>query len=92
MVKAGDLGLLQEAGSTGTYKRWGNKLHFEKYTDLGAVKRVRPTGLRVDVEMQKKKSRKRTGATSTLKPPHDGLHADGHHYKHGQPDSSKSGF
>ena len=68
------------------------KLHDEKYLDPWTVKRVLEIGLGVEVEMQCRRTRKRTVATSALKPSNDGRHIDGHHHRHGKPDWSKAGF
>ena len=83
MVKVGDLDLVREASSTRTREWCGNKLHPEKDTDPWTVKRVLQTGLSVEVEIQNRRTRKHTVATSALKPFNDGWHADGYFLRRG---------
>ena len=83
MAKAGDLCLVREADRIRTRDGRRNKLHHEKCTGPGTVKRVQPTGLSVDVEMKNRITRKRSVATFTLKPCSDGLRANAHHHRRG---------
>ena len=91
-MKSGHLALVKEAGSTRSREGCGNKLHDEKYIDPWTVKRVLEIGLSVEAGMQGRRTRKRTIATSALKPSNDGRDIDGHHHRLGKPGSGKAGF
>ena len=67
-AKVGDLVLVREADSTRSREGYGAKLHHEKYTGPWSITRVLMTGLSVEVELRGRKTRKRTVATSALKP------------------------
>ena len=67
-AKTGDLVLVREASSIRIREGCGNKLHHEKYTGPWTTKRVFVTGLSVKVELRGRRARKRTAATSALKP------------------------
>ena len=60
--------LVREADSTRGREGYGTKLHHEKYTGPWPITRVLMTGLSVEVELRGRKTRKRTVATSALKP------------------------
>ena len=60
--------LVREADSTRSREGYGTKLHHEKYTGPWSITRVLMTGLSVEVELRGRKTRKRTVATSALKP------------------------
>ena len=60
--------LVREADSTRRREGHGTKLHHEKYTGPWSITRVLMTGLSVEVELRGRKNRKRTVATSALKP------------------------
>ena len=67
-AKVGDLVLVREADSTRSREGYGTKLHHEKYTGPWSTTRVLTTGLSVEVKLRGRKTRKRTVATSALKP------------------------
>ena len=67
-AKVGDLVLVRETDSTHTREGYGTQLNYEKYIGPWSITRVLITGLGVQVELRGRKTRKRTVATSALKP------------------------
>ena len=67
-AEVGDLVLVREADSNRSREGYGTKLHHDKYTGPWSITRVLMTGLSVEVELRGRKTRKRTVATSALKP------------------------